>query len=80
MMPSIPSAPGHLLLPRFLITSSTSCSVKFGSSCVSGGPCSAVCALMFLYFTLSCAVESLGKNLWRRALAVSFSDVVVDPS
>jgi len=80
MMPSVPSGPGHLISSRFLITSSTSCSVKFRSSWVSGGPSSAVCALMFLCFPLSCAVESSGKNLWRRALAVSFSDVVVDPS
>jgi len=80
MMPSIPSGSGHFLSSRFIITSSTSRSVKFRSSWVSGGPSSAVCALMFLCFPLSCAVESSGKNLWRRALAVSFSDVVVDPS
>jgi hypothetical protein len=35
---------------------------------------------MFLCFPLSCAVESSGKNLWRRAFDVSFSDMVVDPS
>jgi len=71
---------GHLVSSRFLITSSTSCSMKFRSIWVSGDPNSAVCALMFLCFPLSCVVESSGKNLWRRALAVPFSDVVVDPS
>ena len=35
---------------------------------------------MFLCWSLSCAVESSGKNLWRGALAVSSSDVVTDPS
>jgi len=54
--------------------------MKFRSIWVSGDPNSAVCALMFLCFPLSCVVESSGKNLWRRALAVPFSDVVVDPS
>ena len=80
MMPSIPSVPWHLLSSRFLVTSSPSCSVKFGSSWRSGGPGSAVCALIFLCFPLSCAVESSGKNLWRRAFSISFADVFVDPS
>jgi len=35
---------------------------------------------MLLCWSLSCAVESSGKNLWRRALAVPSSDVVKDPS
>jgi len=35
---------------------------------------------MCLCWTLSCAVVSSGKNLWRRASAVSSTDVVTDPS
>ena len=80
MKPSIPSGPGHLLPTGFLKTSSTLCSVMFGSSWQSGGPSYVVFNLKFLCFSLSCAGESSGNNLWRRAFAVSFSDVVVDPS
>ena len=63
MMPSIPSGPGHLLSSRFLLTSSTSCSVKFSSIWESGGLSSIICVPMFLCFPLSCAVESSRKKL-----------------
>ena len=53
--------------------------MKLGSIWESGAPSSDIYALMFLCYSLSCAVESSGKNLWR-ALAVSLSDVVTDPS
>jgi hypothetical protein len=35
---------------------------------------------MFLCWAPSLDGESSGKNLWRRAFAVSFADVVVSPS
>jgi len=38
------------------------------------------CALIFLCCVLSLVVVSSGKNLWRRAFAVSFADVATAPS
>ena len=80
MTPSIPSRPGHFLSSILFINFSTSCFVKIGSVWESGDPSSSICALMFPCCLLSCAVRLSGKNLSRRALTVSFSDVVTDPS
>jgi len=62
------------------MTSFTSWGRKFGTAWVTAGFVPATCALMFLCFVLSLVVVSSGKNLWRRAFAVSFADVVVAPS
>ena len=62
ILPSMPSGPGLLLSSSLLMTSSTSCSVKFGSDWESGDLRSVICALVFFWFSLSTSVELSGKN------------------
>ena len=78
--PSIPSGPGHFLSSSFLMTSFTSRGRKFGTAWESGGFVPATCTLMFLCCVLSLVVVYSGKNLRRRAFAVSFADVVTASS
>jgi hypothetical protein len=79
MLPSIPSGPGHLFTLRFLMISSASWSVKFGSSCRLEVVASDASFLMFRCCSSSSAGSSSGKKLSKKALAVSVS-VVVEPS
>jgi len=54
--------------------------LKFGTAWEAGGFETATCTLMLFCCALSCAVWLSGKNLWRRAIAVSSAVVEFDPS
>ena len=58
---SMPSDPGHFLSCNFLITSSTSWFLKFGTAWEAWGFEPATCALMLCCCTLSCAMWSWGR-------------------
>ena len=77
--PSIPLGPGHFLSCRWLIVSSTSWYLKFGTAWEAGSSVPDTYSLMFLCCAPSCAMGSSGKNLWMWAFAVSFADFETDP-
>ena len=54
--------------------------MNFGTAREAGGFETATCALMLFCCTLSCAMWSSGKNLWRRGIAVSSAVVEFKPS